>query len=108
MKRCTVVYALPERQWLWKVEAPEEATVHELLELARSQAQVAAPWDGEVGIFGQRVDRAAVPRDGDRLELYRPLRSDPKESRRARAAARRGAPGPAPSRPRTSSPKPVR
>ena len=54
--------------------------------LARAQAtDLAIPWDADVGIFGELCGRAAVPRDGDRIEIYRPLRLDPKESRRARA-----------------------
>ena len=31
MKRCTVAYALPQRQWLWEVEAPDSATVDEII-----------------------------------------------------------------------------
>jgi hypothetical protein len=101
MKRCTVVYAIPSRQWLWEVTLPDGATVAEALEQARSQgAGVDVPWAADVGIFGELCDRAAVPRDGDRIELYRPLKSDPKESRRARAKARKAAPDREPSRPR--------
>ena len=37
-----------------------------------------------VGIWGRKVDRETVLRDGDRLELYRPLRVDPKVARRER------------------------
>jgi putative ubiquitin-RnfH superfamily antitoxin RatB of RatAB toxin-antitoxin module len=38
-----------------------------------------------VGIFGKRVAPDARLADGDRVELYRPLRLDPKERRRERA-----------------------
>ena len=68
----------------------------------RRRATVAVPWDADVGIFGELCERDAVPRDGDRIEIYRPLKSDPKVSRRARAAARRAAPDRAASRPRLS------
>lgn len=38
-----------------------------------------------VGVFG-RVVRSTTPlRDGDRVEIYRPLKIDPKEARRRRA-----------------------
>ena len=37
-------------------------------------------------VFGERVTTATVLRDGDRLELLRPLLVDPKEARRRRAA----------------------
>ena len=103
MKRCTVAFAIPERQWLWVVTLPDSATVADALDQARLQAAGAeVPWDAEVGIFGELCDRAAVPRDGDRIEIYRPLKSDPKESRRARA--RKPAPGQEPSRPRKQAP----
>jgi len=88
MKRCTVAFALPHRQWIWEVTVPDRATVGELLAQARAIAgRVEIPWDGDVGIFGVLCDRHAVPQDGDRIEIYRPLNADPKESRRERAKA---------------------
>jgi len=90
MKRCTVAFATPGRQWLWAVLLPDGATVAEAIEVARTQAAgVDVPWNADTGIFGELCDRAAVPRDGDRIEIYRPLKADPKESRRARAKARK-------------------
>jgi len=101
MKRCTVAFAMPERQWLWVVTLPDGASVADALEQARTQAGgVEVPWNADVGIFGELCDRGAVPRDGDRIEIYRPLKSDPKESRRERARVRKTAPDREPSRPR--------
>ena len=105
MKTCTVVFAMPERQWLWQVSLPESGTVAEALALAREMArkepmEADVPWDADVGIFGEICDRAAVPREGDRIELYRVLKSDPKESRRERARARKAAPDRAACRPK--------
>lgn len=37
------------------------------------------------GIFGKKKPPDTLLRDGDRVELYRPLLADPKESRRRRA-----------------------
>ena len=92
MKRCTVAFALPERQWLWEIELAVGATVGDALAGARAVAEfVEIPWDGAVGIFGVPCDHQFVPRDGDRIEIYRPLRADPKESRRARVKAGRAA-----------------
>jgi putative ubiquitin-RnfH superfamily antitoxin RatB of RatAB toxin-antitoxin module len=92
MKRCTVAYATPERQWLWVVTLPDSATVADALEQARARvAGIEVPWNADVGIFGELCDRAAVPRDGDRIEIYRPLKADPKVSRRERAKARKAA-----------------
>ena len=92
MKRCTVAYATPERQWLWVVTLPDSATVADALEQARAQAAgLDVPWNADVGVFGELCDRAAVPREGDRIEIYRPLKADPKVSRRERAKARKAA-----------------
>src|SRR5512134_3325119 len=100
MKRCAVTYATPDRQWTWTVEMPDGGTVADALRLAREQARdVAVPWDADVGIFGELCDSSAVPREGDRIEIYRPLRLDPKESRRARVRAARAVRDPEPSRP---------
>ena len=40
-----------------------------------------------VGIFGRLAQLDTPLRDGDRVEIYLPLRVDPKEVRRRRAAA---------------------
>lgn len=103
-KHCTVVYALPERQYLWHVELDEQDTVEQALVSARRQAEhserglsgstggqaLLIPWgEAEVGIFGEIVSRDAVPGEGDRIEIYRPLLHDPKQARRARARLKR-------------------
>jgi uncharacterized protein len=41
--------------------------------------------DQVCGIWGQVVSRDAVLKNGDRVELYRPLIADPKATRRRRA-----------------------
>ena len=89
-KRVTIAYAAPGYQLLCRVVAAESATVHELLALAKSQSDHSdVPWcTADVGIFGELCERDTVPRDGDRVELYRPLLIDPKESRRHRARRR--------------------
>ena len=94
-KHCTVAYATGHRQYLWEMDLPVGASVAEALTAARGlalagEAQEAAaaaaiPWDtAPVGIFGEGATREQVPRDGDRIEIYRPLLADPKEQRRAR------------------------
>lgn len=39
----------------------------------------------QLGIFGRRVAADAPLAEGDRVEIYRPLARDPKETRRERA-----------------------
>lgn len=43
-----------------------------------------ASGDVTIGIWGRKTSVQAVLRNGDRLELYRPLRVDPKVARRER------------------------
>jgi len=42
-----------------------------------------------IGIHGRVVTAGTLLRDGDRVEIYRPLAVDPKEARRRRAFRRR-------------------
>lgn len=92
-KRCTVAYATREAQWTWTVELPADATVADALLAARNVTQREdVPWDhADVGIFGQLCSRSHVPLEGDRIEIYRPLASDPRERRRERVRQERRA-----------------
>lgn len=94
-KRCVVAYATPQRQFLWDVELPAEATIGDALAAARALAEnEPVPWDSApVGIFGEVRPRNAVPVEGDRIEIYRPLASDPRERRRKRVRQLRGSGG---------------
>lgn len=83
-----VAYALPGRQRVVRLplERPmcaEEAVrasglLEEFPELA---GQVLA-----LGVYGRRVDAQHVLRAGDRVEIYRPLKVDPRAARRRAAA----------------------
>jgi uncharacterized protein len=90
-KHCLVAYAGPLRQYLWPVALPADATIGEAIEAARRQApSEEIPWEtAPVGIFGERRSRADRPADGDRIELYRPLREDPRSRRRAQSRGRK-------------------
>ena len=83
-----VAYALPHKQAILPLEVAAGTTV---LEAAR-QSGITAKFDGidldnaKFGIFGSVVAPAQVLKDGDRVEIYRPLLADPKEVRKARAA----------------------
>jgi putative ubiquitin-RnfH superfamily antitoxin RatB of RatAB toxin-antitoxin module len=86
VKRCLVAYAAPGGEHLWPVELPDEASIGEALEAARALAGAAAiPWQElSVGVFGELRRRSDPCADGDRIELYRPLKDDPRARRRAR------------------------
>ena len=94
-KRCVVAYAAPGRQHLWSVELAPGADVAQALAAARQLAGAEGagiPWDAApVGIFGEACARTAVPREGDRIEIYRPLAQDPRASRRERTVRTRAA-----------------
>jgi putative ubiquitin-RnfH superfamily antitoxin RatB of RatAB toxin-antitoxin module len=85
-KQCVVAYATPTRQYLWTVDLSVDATIQQALDEARRLSGADdVPWDeADVGLFGEVKKRDDIPRDGDRIELYRPLAHDPKESRRDR------------------------
>lgn len=90
-KRCLVAYATRERQYLWPVELAPEATIGDALAAARIAANLdSVPWeDAPVGVFGELRERTDVPQEGDRIEIYRPLASDPRERRRERVQRQR-------------------
>jgi len=82
-----VVYALPEKQYLQRVTLEEGATVEEAIRASgllalRSDIDLAK---NKVGIYSRPVKLADNVKDGDRVEIYRPLIADPKELRRQRA-----------------------
>jgi hypothetical protein len=89
-KQCVVAYADCARQYLWPVALPAAATIADAIDAARRQApDVDVPWDtAPVGIFGELRTRTDVPTDGDRIELYRPLRDDPRARRRTQSVRR--------------------
>jgi putative ubiquitin-RnfH superfamily antitoxin RatB of RatAB toxin-antitoxin module len=95
-KRCVVVYAIRERQYLWEVELPDEATIAQALVAARELAAAhpegadAPAWNtAPVGVFGELRSRDERCADGDRIEIYRPLQRDPRERRRERVQRER-------------------
>ena len=86
--RVQVCYALPERQIVRELTLQEGATVEEAIR-ASGVLQEAPEIDlgnNRFGVFGKLKALDAVLREHDRVEIYRPLVADPKESRRQRAA----------------------
>lgn len=85
--RIEVIYALPDQAVRWKVLLPPGSTIADAIGatgLPLKCPDIEFPRTG-VGVFGRlaALDRRLV--DGDRVELYRPLASEPDESRRRRA-----------------------
>jgi putative ubiquitin-RnfH superfamily antitoxin RatB of RatAB toxin-antitoxin module len=87
--------AAPERQFLWELELPLQARIGAAIEAARAAAApdvASIPWDTlAVGIFGVPHARTDACAHGDRIELYRPLRRDPRARRRERVQRERRA-----------------
>lgn len=80
--RVEIVEAWPAREERVRLELDDGATVRSALAAAGRQTVRAA------GIYGRRVGLDATLADGDRVEIYRALSADPKETRRRRAQRR--------------------
>lgn len=84
-----VAYALPDEQYLLSEEVAEGTTVEEALKQSQLLRTFPDLDISHVGIFSQPVkpDQVLAPRD--RIEVYRPLKADPRERRRKRVAEER-------------------
>lgn len=78
-----VAYATAQRQWLVAITVPENATVADAIVAAKLQDLPTL--EGNVGIFARACQLTDVLKQGDRVEIYRPLIADPMLQRRARA-----------------------
>ena len=82
-----VAYALPDEQILITLDVEQGATVEQAVKLS-GVLEKFPDIDlskNKLGIFGKVTKANQVLRDKDRIEIYRPLIADPKESRRKRA-----------------------
>ena len=83
-----LVYGTAQSQALLRISVPKDSTVLEAIEYS-GLAEMFPDADFRklpVGIWGRVVDRKRPVADGDRIELYRPLRMDPRDARRQLAA----------------------
>lgn len=82
-----VAYALPEEQVLITLDVEQGTTVEQAVKLSGVLEQFPDIdlTKNKLGIFGKATKGDQVLRDKDRVEIYRPLIADPKESRRKRA-----------------------
>jgi putative ubiquitin-RnfH superfamily antitoxin RatB of RatAB toxin-antitoxin module len=85
----SVVYALPDRYWSVEVRVPATATVGEALRAAALAVDGMEIAPDRLAVFGRPVTAATTLHDGDRIEILRPLVTDPKDARRQRAGAAR-------------------
>jgi hypothetical protein len=90
-----VVYASPGEQHLIALTLPEGATAEQaILQSGLLERLPGIPLaEQRIGIFSRPCSLGTLLREGDRLEIYRPLVADPKESRRERVAAVRARTG---------------
>ena len=79
--RVEIVEAQRERARIATLDLPAGSCVRDALKACGLSAQA-------VGVFGRRVAPEAPLKNGDRVEIYRPLETDPKEARRRRARRR--------------------
>lgn len=88
-----VCYALPEQRFLEELRVYPGTTIAQAIQDSRVLEQFPKIdlAQQRVGIFGKLKTMDTVLREGDRIEIYRPLQADPKETRRRRAAHRKHA-----------------
>ncbi|MGC6405065.1 RnfH family protein [Bisgaard Taxon 45] len=82
-----IAYAYPERYYLKQLTV-EEGTMIQTAILQSGILQQFTEIDlreNKVGIFSRPAKLTDQLKDGDRIEIYRPLLADPKEIRRKRA-----------------------
>ena len=82
-----VVYALPDEQVLISLDVAQGTTVEQAVKLSGILERFTDIdlTKNKLGIFGKATKAEQELRDKDRVEIYRPLIADPKESRRKRA-----------------------
>jgi len=82
-----VAYALPEKQMILSLQVKPGTTLLEAIRLSGILEQFPEIDldNSKFGIFSKLSPSDTVLREKDRVEIYRPLIADPKDSRRRRA-----------------------
>jgi putative ubiquitin-RnfH superfamily antitoxin RatB of RatAB toxin-antitoxin module len=95
MLKIQVCYALPEDSFIAELSLPEGATLAQAVrESGVLQRFPSIDLDTQkLGIFGKIRPPDTLLREGDRVEMYRPLQADPMETRRRRAKHRAASTG---------------
>ena len=91
--RVRVVYALPDRQVSVDLEVPPGTTAADAVTRSKllEKFPEAAARPLSCAVFGRAVPLTYELREGDRVEILRPLLIDPKQSRREAAERSRAA-----------------
>lgn len=82
-----LVYGLPHEQTLLSLEVPKESTVEQVIinsKIHQTYSEIDLTIN-KVGIWNRTCKLQDTVKDGDRIEIYRPLIADPKEVRKRRA-----------------------
>lgn len=83
-----VACAFPDRQSLLKIKVPQSCSALDAVHrsgILNRYPEIDAN-ELKLGIFSKIVPPQTLLREGDRVEIYRPLIADPKAVRRQRAA----------------------
>ncbi|MDP5031753.1 MAG: RnfH family protein [Paraglaciecola sp.] len=82
-----VAYATPAKQALLEVVIERDTTVEQAIKASGILSRFPdIDLDVQkVGIWNRTCKLSDLPKQGDRIEIYRPLIADPKEARRLRA-----------------------
>ena len=84
-----VAYALPARQKIVRLTLAAGSNALQAVQASGLAAEFADidMANLKLGIFSKAIKADTVLREGDRVEIYRPLQADPKAVRRQRAEA---------------------
>ena len=85
----SVAAALPGRQEVIEVELPDASRVADAIDASRILERYPELRGAVMGIWSRKCAPDTPLREGDRVELYRPLIADPKQQRRARVRRRK-------------------
>jgi putative ubiquitin-RnfH superfamily antitoxin RatB of RatAB toxin-antitoxin module len=86
MLHVSLCYATPTMEMLRDLEVASGTTIGEALTQSGVLTELGIDLEScPVGIYAKKKPLDTVLREHDRIELYRPLVADPKDSRRRRA-----------------------
>jgi putative ubiquitin-RnfH superfamily antitoxin RatB of RatAB toxin-antitoxin module len=85
-----VCYPSAPRPLLRELTLAEGSTLHDALQASGIDVPGLDLATCPVGIFGKKKTPDTVLREGDRVEIYRPLVADPKDARRRRMKTKAG------------------